>query len=708
MSVSPDNAELTCQFQADAGYALRREVPFRRNLLVRGSELTACCVAHGGARDARGRSTVEPDSRLRHRRLAPDFRRPLQTASSHVFRPGCSPAVTAVPQPGIVSMNQSRETLRLTVRLAQHTTKGAVMFQRRLISTIAAVFVTAVLAAGPAGAQAPLGFTIDPTQGFPGSVVTGQVDPADIAESCVTNLAEFQARFNDLALNVLAFSAPDPLYVEFFPPDVMDIITTIQTHDQLAYTLTLLVTLGIGINQGGAAEAALPQTFVMAFADLATQQPIGQLGSFDPVTGVGLVVVPDLPPGVQPVVAVCAGPNFDRDALEAGIRRSGAFLAGIGAPPISPLDPAFEAFAQSFLGSTATGFELLIEFATAVGPTPVQKLAQFYALGLQSCTVLQPLHHLQCYNLKNSGFDETPVTLTDRFGTRSMTVRKARQLCAPADKNGEDPSAPMSPDFMTAYSIKGGGKFERVRAQTVVNQFGTLTVDITTPRTLLVPSAYSPTSLPSSPDGAFVDHFTCYDVRVTNRTPKFPGATVTVQTALETATIQVQKPERLCVPTDKNGEDPTAPTFPENFLCYKTKAKGSPSGTAFLNNQFGPQIYGIGSRSELCVPTQLNPPPTTTTTSTTSTTTQSTPTSTESTTTSTESTTTATESTTTSTESTTTSTESTTTSTESTTTSTESTTTSTEPTTTTTTSTTTTTMGSPSGAFLEDATNPLD
>jgi hypothetical protein len=546
------------------------------------------------------------------------------------------------------------------------------MSQRRLIGGIAAVLMAGALAAGPARAQAPLGFTIDPTQGFPGSVVSGQVDPADVAASCVTDLAEFQARFSDVALNVLAYNAPTPpdlLWQRFFPPDTPDLLSVITSHDQLAYTLTLLVTIGIATNQGGAAEAALPQTFVMAFADLATQNPIGELGSFDPVTGVGSVVVPDLTPGTHPVVATCIGPNPDRDALEAGIRESGAFLASIGAPVVSPLDPAFEAFAQSYLGSTAVGFELLTEFATAIGPNLVQNIAQFDALGLQLFTVLQPLHHLQCYNLKNSGFDATSVTLADRFGTRSMTVRKARRLCAPADKNGEDPDAPTSPDFMTAYSINGGGKFDRVRSQTVVDQFGTLTVDITTPRMLLVPSAYSPTSLPSSPAGAFVDHFTCYDVRVTNGTPKFSGATVTVQTALETATVEVRKPERLCVPTNKNGEDPTAPTFPENFLCYKTKTKGSPSGTAFLNNQFGPQTYGIGSRSELCVPTQLNPPPTTTTTTSTSSTTSSTST-------------------------TSTTAESTTT--------TESTTTSIEPTTTTT-STTTTTMGSPSGAFLADA-----
>jgi hypothetical protein len=201
------------------------------------------------------------------------------------------------------------------------------MFRPRLIRTVAtAAFLTAMLTAAELRAQGTLGFTIDPTQGPPGTVVNGQVNVADVTASCVTDLAAFQARFEDVSLNVLAFSAPDPLYLRFFPPDVMDIITTIQTHDQLAYTLTLLATIGIGTNQGGAAETAFPQTFVITFPD-PNLNPIGELGHFDPATGVGSVVVPDLAPGPAIVAAACVGPDFDRDALEAGIRESGTFLA---------------------------------------------------------------------------------------------------------------------------------------------------------------------------------------------------------------------------------------------------------------------------------------------------------------------------------------------------------------------------------------------
>src|SRR5262249_30527051 len=152
---------------------------------------------------------------------------------------------------------------------------GGIMFKPRLLTTMATLaFVTGMLGGGPAMAQAPLGFTIAPTQGLPGDTVTGQVNAADVTASCVTDLTALQARFDDLINNVMAFFAPDPLWLRFFPPDVTDIITTIQTHDQLAYTVTLLVALGISANINGAAETALPQTFVMTFADLATQKPI--------------------------------------------------------------------------------------------------------------------------------------------------------------------------------------------------------------------------------------------------------------------------------------------------------------------------------------------------------------------------------------------------------------------------------------------------
>ena len=198
--------------------------------------------------------------------------------------------------------------------------------QLRYVAT--AALVISVTMAGTATAQGTLGFTIDPTQGFPGDTVNGQVSTADINAHCVTDLEAFQAEFQAVFTGPFAGGAAEgDLFSRFFPSGEF----VFENLDQSAYSLTGLVVLGIASNIGGAAETALPQTFVMTFADLATQQPLGPLGHFDPVTGVGSVIVPNLAPGKYPVVATCVQPTLDLDTLEAGIRKNGAFLQSIGA-----------------------------------------------------------------------------------------------------------------------------------------------------------------------------------------------------------------------------------------------------------------------------------------------------------------------------------------------------------------------------------------
>jgi hypothetical protein len=376
------------------------------------------------------------------------------------------------------------------------------MFSWRRLRAIATVaLLSGLLGASLARAQS-LGFTIDPTQGFPGDTVTGQVNPADIATSCVTDVAGLQAEFEELFTGPYASGAAEgELFSRFFPSGEF----VFDNLDQTAYSLTGFVVLGIGANIMGAAEAALPQTFVMTFADLATQQPLGPLGHFDPVTGAGSVIVPNLAPGMYPVVATCVRPTLDVDMLEAGIRRNGAFLQSIGAPP-DLNSPEFEEFVKEFLGTEEADH---FAFLNAIGPTLIQNIVTPGALGLQFFTILQHLGHFQCYGLRNAPFDKVPVTLDDQFGSLAVTVRKARALCAPAIKNGEEPSGSAAGAFLTEYSITRGGPTARVPGQTVVNQFGTLTVDVLAPRSLLVPTAYSDTAPPSSPIGAIVEHLTC-------------------------------------------------------------------------------------------------------------------------------------------------------------------------------------------------------
>src|SRR5262249_42187667 len=121
----------------------------------------------------------------------------------------------------------------------------------------------------------PLGFTIDPTAGRPGDIVNGQVNPADIAEHCVTELDPFRAQFALLFAVPFAGGAEQgELFSRFFPGGTF----VFDNYDQLAYSHTGLTAFGIAGDFGGAAQTALPQTFVVTFADLATQQPLGPVG----------------------------------------------------------------------------------------------------------------------------------------------------------------------------------------------------------------------------------------------------------------------------------------------------------------------------------------------------------------------------------------------------------------------------------------------
>src|SRR6185369_6733930 len=48
----------------------------------------------------------------------------------------------------------------------------------------------------------------------------------------------------------------------------------------------------------------------------------------------------------------------------------------------------------------------------------------------------------------------TGINLVDAFGSSTVTVKKPHFLCAPSNKNGEDPSAPSDPDHLTDFLVK--------------------------------------------------------------------------------------------------------------------------------------------------------------------------------------------------------------------------------------------------------------
>jgi hypothetical protein len=74
--------------------------------------------------------------------------------------------------------------------------------------------------------------------------VSGQVNPEDIAAHCVTDLAEFPARFQAVLDGPFAGGSTEGELFQRFFPGQSDFI--FENCDQLAYSITGITALGIG------------------------------------------------------------------------------------------------------------------------------------------------------------------------------------------------------------------------------------------------------------------------------------------------------------------------------------------------------------------------------------------------------------------------------------------------------------------------------
>jgi len=203
------------------------------------------------------------------------------------------------------------------------------------------------------------------------------------------------------------------------------------------------------------------------------------------------------------------------------------------------------------------------------------------------------------------------VSTSDRFFPAStVKVRQAKRLCAPVNKNGEDPTAPTHPGHETFYTIKQTApKFERKKdiPITVANTFGgqsfpNLTVDLVRADRMLVPTSKALTG-PNFPPPLSVnlDHFKCYRVRGA----RFRRSNVSVETQFGSLTVAIKRPRDLCVPVDKNGEGIFNGAL--GLMCFQVRTTPQTSKHVFTNNQFEQDAYDIFGVRDLCVPAFIDP-----------------------------------------------------------------------------------------------------
>jgi hypothetical protein len=228
-----------------------------------------------------------------------------------------------------------------------------------------------------------------------------------------------------------------------------------------------------------------------------------------------------------------------------------------------------------------------------------------------------PLDHFQCYQSKTASgtahFVPIPYLVTiDRFGEWRYSVSKPTELCAPANVEGSDATAPSHAEHLESYQIKrvpGTGKFPKTLNQTVVDAFGTMTVDLLKPERLYVPSAKSLVTPPTAPGAPVTDHFTCYKMRTSPHTPKFlPRLASVVSDQFGSLSLNILKPKRLCVATNVSNTEPGADTHTEHLVCYQAKMQSTFTPLrAYTANEFGNETLDVKKPIEVCVPAAVNP-----------------------------------------------------------------------------------------------------
>lgn len=222
------------------------------------------------------------------------------------------------------------------------------------------------------------------------------------------------------------------------------------------------------------------------------------------------------------------------------------------------------------------------------------------------------LQHFQCYEVDRSTVDPIlGIGVEDRYGAATIDVAgssRVKRLCNPASKNGENPHAFLDPRHLVGYRItKRTPRASLHPHQVVVNQFGTVELTVARPVFLLVPSAKSLESFPAPLPTPSVDHFLCYAVR--HARTRVPGVSVVDQ--FGSLTVDVKRPSRLCTAVDKRGEGVTDPSA--SLLCYEVRAAAGeppfhgPPGPVYVDNQFGLDTLLVTRPTELCVPSELNP-----------------------------------------------------------------------------------------------------
>jgi hypothetical protein len=220
--------------------------------------------------------------------------------------------------------------------------------------------------------------------------------------------------------------------------------------------------------------------------------------------------------------------------------------------------------------------------------------------------------HYLCYMARRQSVF-TPaldVRLVDQFEDIRVDVSRIREICTPADKNGE--GVIDSATHINRYMFKarvGQPRFVRRRNIQIDNQLtgSPFRIEIFKRDLLLVPTNKSLVG-PTTPPAGNVEHYKCYRAKPTPGQPRFQAQNVTVLDQFipgPPKQYTVKRLRQFCTPVDKNNEGMVNPNA--HLACYQVKAvRGQPRHIRQTGvntaNQFGSLVVGTIRDNSLCIP----------------------------------------------------------------------------------------------------------
>ncbi len=202
----------------------------------------------------------------------------------------------------------------------------------------------------------------------------------------------------------------------------------------------------------------------------------------------------------------------------------------------------------------------------------------------------------QCYEIHRPVMNLAGVSLVDAVGASTVTIKRAKRICAPADLDGVDPTAPLDPAHLTYYTLRQTSPFTPATA-VVTTELGMATVKLAKVDRLLVPTAKSIVA-PPAPLATPIDHFKCY--RLAAAKTRATGLAVTDQ--FGSIVVDVKRPLHLCLAASTNGDPVPVPGA--SLMCYLIRGTRptAPPPIVYTRNELGPDQYRFFGPRDFCVP----------------------------------------------------------------------------------------------------------